>query len=98
MFHQLLRSDIPEHEKSTERLNAEGVAFLGAGTYPTAAVLIFTVFQILSESAIQTRLRDELKEVMAGFNDDVPSWVKVEQVEYLTACIKEGLRYVTMPF
>lgn len=92
MFHNLLRSDIPESEKSSERLNAEAVAFLGAGTYPTAATLIFVAFYILAKPEIEQRLRNELRDVMAGFDDNVPSWVKLEQVDYLTACIKEGLR------
>jgi cytochrome P450 len=92
MFHNLLRSDIPESEKNSERLNAEAVAFLGAGTYPTAATLIFVAYYILANPEIEERLRTELKDVMAGFDDDVVSWVKLEQVEYLTACLKEGLR------
>lgn len=70
MFHYLLRSDIPESEKRTARLNAEAVSFLGAGTYPTAATLIFVAYYILSDSKIESRLRDELKDVMANFDEE----------------------------
>lgn len=71
MFHHLLRSDIPESEKITARLNAEAVSFLGAGTYPTAATLIFVAYCILADSKIEARLQDELKEVMANFDEEV---------------------------
>lgn len=92
MFHHLLRSDIPASEKGSTRLNAEAVAFLGAGTYPTAAVLIFTAYNILANPEVENRLRNGLRDVMSGFDDAVPAWTKVEQIDYLTACIKEGLR------
>lgn len=68
MFHHLLRSDIPETEKITARLNAEAVSFLGAGTYPTAATLIFVAYYILADPRIEGRLRNDLKEVMANFD------------------------------
>ncbi|GAW24070.1 hypothetical protein ANO14919_136500 [Xylariales sp. No.14919] len=96
MFHHLLRSDIPESEKNPARLAAEAVSFLGAGTYPTAATLILTAYYILAKPEIEERLRQELKGVMANFDDEVPNWVDVEQVEYLGACIKEGLRILRL--
>jgi cytochrome P450 len=71
MFHHLLRSDIPDAEKSTERLNAEAVSFLGAGTYPTAATTIFVAYYILAEPKIEERLREDLKDVMANFDEEV---------------------------
>ncbi|KUL83821.1 hypothetical protein ZTR_06624 [Talaromyces verruculosus] len=88
MFHYLLRSDIPDTEKRTARLNAEAVSFLGAGTYPTAATLIFVAYYIMADPKIEARLRNDLK--------DVPNWIKVEQVAYLEACIKEGLRLLRL--
>ncbi|KAK4061966.1 uncharacterized protein Triagg1_10129 [Trichoderma aggressivum f. europaeum] len=96
MFHHLLRSDIPDSQKETARLNAEAVSFLGAGTYPTAATLIFVAYYILADSKIEARLRNALKDVMANFDEEVPNWIKVEQVEYLDACIKEGLRLLRL--
>lgn len=70
MFHYLLRSDIPEFEKRTNRLNAEAVSFLGAGTYPTAATLIFVAYYILADPKIEARLRNDLKVVMANFDEE----------------------------
>ncbi|KAI0196450.1 putative benzoate 4-monooxygenase cytochrome P450 [Astrocystis sublimbata] len=96
MFHHLLRSDIPSQEKQPARLAAEAVSFLGAGTYPTAATLILTAYYILAKPEIEERLRKELQGVMANFDDEVPNWVDVEQVEYLGACIKEGLRILRL--
>lgn len=71
MFHHLLRSDIPDSQKETARLNAEAVSFLGAGTYPTAATLIFVAYYILADSKIEARLRNALKDVMANFDEEV---------------------------
>ncbi|PVH92548.1 putative benzoate 4-monooxygenase cytochrome P450 [Periconia macrospinosa] len=96
MFHHLLRSDIPDAEKSTERLNAEAVSFLGAGTYPTAATTIFVAYYILADPKIEERLREDLKDVMANFDEEVPNFTKLEQIEYLSACIKEGLRLLRL--
>lgn len=71
MFHHLLRSNIPEMEKISSRLNAEAVSFLGAGTYPTAATLIFVAYYILADPKIEARLRNDLKDVMANFDEEV---------------------------
>ncbi|TRX91612.1 hypothetical protein FHL15_007394 [Xylaria flabelliformis] len=92
MFHQLLRSNIPDVEKHPDRLADEAVSFLGAGAYPTAATLIFTVYNILSHPEVEARLRNDLAGVMTDFDDHVPDFVDVEKVEYLVACLKEGLR------
>ncbi|KAI0866419.1 putative benzoate 4-monooxygenase cytochrome P450 [Xylaria cubensis] len=96
MFHQLLRSDIPDVEKHPNRLADEAVSFLGAGTFPTAATLIFTAYNILSHPEVEARLRKELTSVMSNFDDEVPDYVDVEQVEYLAACLKEGLRLLRL--
>ncbi|KAM7216738.1 Cytochrome P450 monooxygenase sdnH [Rhypophila decipiens] len=96
MFHHLLRSDLPESEKVSARLNAEATSFMGAGTYPTAATLIFVAYYILADPKIEARLRNDLKDVMANFDHEVPNWEKLEQVEYLQACIKEGLRLLRL--
>jgi cytochrome P450 len=71
MFHHLLRSDIPASEKNPARLAAEAVSFLGAGTYPTAATLIFTAYSILANPEIEEHLRKEIQGVMANFDDEV---------------------------
>lgn len=55
----------------TARLNAEAVSFLGAGTYPTAATLIFVTYYILADPKIEARLRNDLKNVMANFDEEV---------------------------
>lgn len=68
------------------------MSFLSARTYPTAATLILTAYYILAKPEIEERLRKELKTIMANFDDEVPNFVEVEQVEYLGACIREGLR------
>ncbi|KAH8194088.1 hypothetical protein TruAng_011751 [Truncatella angustata] len=96
MFHHLLRSDIPETEKHPIRLSAEATSFLGAGTFPTATTLTLITYYILAQPCIETRLRKELAAVTSEFDYQVPSWTEIEQVEYVGACIKEGLRIMRL--
>jgi cytochrome P450 len=94
LFHYFLTSDIPESEKSTARLQAESLLFLIAGTFSSAHTLSNIVYYVLANPAIEKRLREDLKEVMARYPDQNPAWADLEKVPYLQACIKEGLRYV----
>lgn len=94
IFHELLRSDLPDSEKDTARLKSEAFAILAAGVVPTTGTLRLILYYILANPRIGTRLREELKDVTAGFPERVPSWADLEKIPYLTGCIKEGLRFV----
>ncbi|KAK8052037.1 hypothetical protein PG993_003422 [Apiospora rasikravindrae] len=96
-FHHLLSSDIPEEEKSTERLQAESMILLLAGTLAGAHTLTFVVFYLLASPAMEARLRTELEGAFvtaatAGKGQKMPSWTELEKLPYLTGCIKEALR------
>lgn len=84
---------MPESELSDDRLAKEAQVVLGGGTASTARTLGFVSYYILANKHIQTRLQDELREVMADWPHKTPSWADLERVQYLQALIKEGLRY-----
>lgn len=94
IFHHIFRSDLPESEKDPARLKREAFALLAAGTITTASTLSLIAYFVLENPAIEGRLREELKGVTDCFPNDVPQWAELEQIPYLTGCIKEGLRCV----
>ncbi|KAI8162605.1 hypothetical protein K4K49_000592 [Colletotrichum sp. SAR 10_70] len=94
IFHHILRSDLPETEKATDRLNREAFALLAAGTITTAGTMTLITYFVLKNPDIEKRLRQDLQNVTACYPETVPRWADLEKVPYLTACIKEGLRYV----
>lgn len=92
LFRQIVNSDMPESELSVERLSREAQVLLGAGTSSTARTLDFIVYYILANPDIRSTLQNELKVVMKGYPQKIPSWSELEKLEYLQALIKEGLR------
>ncbi|KAI4204461.1 MAG: hypothetical protein LQ350_001218 [Teloschistes chrysophthalmus] len=92
VFHHLLTSDIPESERSTSRLLAESMVLIIAGTFTSAHTLSMIVYHALSNPKIEKRLRNDLKDVMAGYPGQMPRWADLEKVPYLQATIKEALR------
>ncbi|CZT49094.1 related to cytochrome P450 CYP3/CYP5/CYP6/CYP9 subfamilies [Rhynchosporium secalis] len=92
VFDQLVNSDMSESDLSVERLASEAQVLMGAGTVTTARSMDHLTVHILRNSRVQDRLEAELKEVMADFPETLPSWKTLDQLPYLQACIKEGLR------
>lgn len=92
LFHHILNSDMPDSERSEERLAKEAQTLLGGGTASTARTIGFASFWILSRPEIRTKLEAELKDTMAGWPQRVPTWVELERLSYLQAIIKESLR------
>ncbi|RDW63133.1 cytochrome P450 [Aspergillus mulundensis] len=94
LFHHIAQSDMPESERSLERLANEAQVLLGGGTASTARTIAFASFYILDRPDIRAHLRTELGEVMADWPRRVPSWADLEKLVYLQAVIKEALRFV----
>ncbi|KUL83714.1 hypothetical protein ZTR_07489 [Talaromyces verruculosus] len=92
LFDHLVTSDLPESELSVERLASEAQVIMGAGTVTTARSMDHLVVHILLNEGIRQRLCEELREPMANFPEKMPSYKVLEQLPYLQACIKEGLR------
>lgn len=87
-FHALLRGDLPTSEKSTARLADEALTIIGAGTVTTAQTLALTLFHILANPTILTRVQDELSTISLT----EVNWNSLSQLPYLSASITEGLR------
>lgn len=92
LFHYVANSDMSESERSPERLAKEAQVLLGGGTASTARTIGFASYYILSNPKIKARLEAELRELMVGWPDKIPTWVELENVEYLQAIVKESLR------
>jgi Cytochrome P450 len=98
LFHFIVNSDMPESELSTDRLTKEAQVLLGAGSASTARTLDFIVYYVIAKKHIRAKLQNELRDIMAGYPDQIPSWLELEKLPYLQAIIKEGYRRVqSMP-
>ncbi|EFQ97138.1 hypothetical protein MGYG_00181 [Nannizzia gypsea CBS 118893] len=91
IFRELLTGPLPEQEKRLERIWQEGQLVVGAGTETTAWALTATLFYILDNPAIVSRLRQELNDAIPDPNQSV-SWTELENLPYLNAVISEGFR------
>ncbi|KAK8108717.1 Cytochrome P450 monooxygenase sdnE [Apiospora sp. TS-2023a] len=94
IFQSLLDSDLPPEEKTANRLEAEALIVLGAGTETTAKSLAMISFYVNEDPAKRQRLRDEIATVGTE-PDGTFSLAKLEKLPYLTACITEGVRMMS---
>ncbi|KAL2281069.1 hypothetical protein FJTKL_12089 [Diaporthe vaccinii] len=81
---------LSESDKELDRLSAEAMAFLMAGTETTAWSLSLITFHLLSQPGILSRLIMELKAAVP--EEQELSWVELEKIPYLRGVILEGLR------
>ncbi|OAQ82146.1 benzoate 4-monooxygenase cytochrome p450 [Purpureocillium lilacinum] len=91
IFHTLRDSDLPPEEKTLQRLCDEGEILTGAGSETTAQTLTRILFYLKQEPKTLARLRDELDGALSK-RTAAPSWTELQQLPYLSAVIKEGLR------
>ncbi|KND87123.1 Trichodiene oxygenase [Tolypocladium ophioglossoides CBS 100239] len=90
IFHDVLDSDMPASEKKLERMWQEGMVVVGAGTDTTAWTLVVALVHIIIDAGIRQHLEDE---VLAAMSDKGSlNLSDLEQLPYLSACIKEALR------
>ena len=92
LFRYIVNSDMPESERSDERLAKEAQVLLGGGTATTARTMGFISYFILTNPSIRSRLEKELEKPMSRYPRVVPTWAELEKVPILQALIKEGLR------
>lgn len=91
IFHEILGSSLPPHEKSVARLAQEAFTIIPAGTISTSWTLSVGTYHILASADIHSKLRAEL---VAAFpdSDAALSLVELTRLDYLTGCILEALR------
>lgn len=87
----MLRSELPLEEKKIDRLNEEAQLLVAAGLVTAAWAMSVASFHIINTPHIHAQLGAEL--VSAIPNKSAPfTWSDVENLPYLNACIREGLR------
>lgn len=69
----------------------DGQVTVIAGTLTTASALTYTLFCLLTQPAVLRQLKKELKNAIPD-PAHLPALATIEQLPYLSACIKEGLR------
>lgn len=92
VFRHVLDNSPPGPETEPNRLSAEAKALIGAATHGPGKVICVVVYYILSNPAMETRLRSELQLVMENYPSEMPRWTDLKKLTFLQVCIKEGLR------
>ena len=89
VLHGIVDSDIPESEKTPNRLYQEAITLVGAGAETTGSTLEHIFYGVLANPAILRRLKSELSDTAA--KGDL-TFDQLKDLPYLSAVIKEGLR------
>lgn len=92
IFHELINSDLPPHEKSDKRLGDEAKLVIAAGLITTSWALTVASFHIINDAEVFRRLREELKAAMPDSSAAPLEWVKLERLPYLNGCVREAIR------
>ena len=92
LFHEILQSNLPESDKSVNRLKDEAAIIVGAGTLTTSWALSLATYHLLASPRILRKLKTELLSA-ARVSDDpnIPLSV-LDSLPYLAAVIQETLR------
>ncbi|KAI0143997.1 cytochrome P450 [Hypoxylon sp. NC0597] len=91
IFHEIIRSDIPETEKQTKRLTDEAMVIVIAGSETTASTLAAIMYHMLTDRQLFARLRTELETVMPD-RYELPVASKLDGLPFLNAIIQEAVR------
>ncbi|KAK2028120.1 cytochrome P450 [Colletotrichum zoysiae] len=92
VFHEMLASDLPREELAHKRMQHEAESLIGAGLETTSWTLALGCFYILHDARIHAELRTELAAAIPDDDGQIPPWVTLEKLPYLTAIINESLR------
>lgn len=82
IFDSILDSDLPDHEKATERIWEEAQVICIAGTETTAWALSVLTFYLLSNPDVLRKLRTELEHAIPDPSADVEI-KELEKLQYL---------------
>lgn len=83
--------DLPESEKTGERLHQEARILVGAGSETTGSTLDVIIFQVLSNHHVAQKLQEELVQASSK-GMDMTTGSSLRSLPYLTAVVNEGLR------
>ncbi|OKL59761.1 hypothetical protein UA08_04503 [Talaromyces atroroseus] len=91
---ELSKTDIlPPSEKTFTRLAVEANGLLAAGFETTGSVLAHTTYLVLAHPDVHRKLLAELIEAIPN-PEEIPGFQHLEQLPYLRAVVKEGLRWI----
>lgn len=82
IFDALTNLELPEDERTLDRLEDESALLLGAGTETTARSITVAMFYLIRNKEIMAKLRAELKTVLPTPLSKA-SWVDLEKLPYL---------------
>ncbi|KAI3327079.1 cytochrome P450 [Xylariaceae sp. AK1471] len=91
IFHDAISADLPAEDMTLSRLQQEAMAVNGGAVETTSWALTVSVFHILNNLSINSRLRAELTNAIPD-KTKILSWNELEELPYLSAVIMEGLR------
>jgi len=94
VFHKILDSKIPQHEKSFNRLASDAGSLVGAATITTSWALTHAVFHLLNNPSCLKKLKTELANTLVPSPHDCNETILpiLEKLPYFTAVIQEALR------
>ncbi len=93
IIHELLESDLPESEKSVDRVAQEAQTLVAAGSTTTAYFLKSAVYFVLANEEVLSRLQYELKQNIPD-PQNMPPFHKLQSLPFLRAVVKETSRIV----
>ncbi|KAF9774148.1 hypothetical protein IL306_007898 [Fusarium sp. DS 682] len=88
----LTNRDGKDRDLSFQRLLAESIVFMNAGSETTAAALSSTLYFLLSNPKCLEMVRAELDVRLGPDHDGIIPYHSVKDLSYLRACIDEALR------
>jgi cytochrome P450 len=91
VIRELFSSDLPDEDKTLQRLSDEASMVLGAGGETTAQSLVRLFYHLLGSPDVVKRLRDELLTAMPK-PGEMPSLATLQNLPYLNAVVDEGVR------
>ncbi|USW59770.1 Putative cytochrome P450 [Septoria linicola] len=91
IFHDVLESDLPEHEKVPDRLYHDARDIITAGTLTASATLTAITFHLLQNPVALRKLKMEIMSIMPD-PGILPSFHQVQQLPFMKAVVNEGLR------
>ena len=91
IMHAILCSELPDSEKSHERIQREAQVALAAGTLTTTHSLKAATYHILANPHVLERLLEELHHNLVNENSNFDMF-RLEQMPYLMAIWNESLR------
>lgn len=92
IIHEILDSKLPPHDKTFKRVFQEVTSVSGAGFETIGGALRLIFFHVFNNSSTLEKLRTELDSAR-GKGLEIDNVKVLEQLPYLTATIKEGLRF-----